>query len=139
MSYLRVWIHVVWGTKNRQRVVTKDIRKKLLDHIAANAKEKGIYLDCINGHLDHIHSLIAMNADLSISKTVQLLKGESAYWANKNNLVKPRLEWAEEYFAISVSDAIVKKVRAYIRNQDNKHQILTFNEDYQQFIKDYKF
>ena len=139
MSYLRVWIHVVWGTKNRQRILTNEVRKKLFEHIIKNAKSKGIYLDCINGHLDHVHCLISMNADLSIAKVVQLLKGESAYWSNKNLLVKPKLAWAEEYYAISISDSIVSKVRLYIKNQDGKHRMLTFQEDYSLFIQGYKF
>ena len=139
MSYLRVWIHVVWGTKNRQRVLTNDIRSELFEHIRANAKEKEIFLDCINGHLDHVHCLISMNSDLSIAKTVQLLKGESAYWSNKNQLVKPKLEWAEEYYAISISDSIIPKVRMYIKNQDEKHKMSTFQEDYDLFIQEYKF
>ena len=80
-----------------------------------------------------------MNADLSIGKSVQLLKGESAHWANKNNLVKPKLVWAEEYYAISVSDSIVPKVRSYIKNQDINHMTSTFSEDFQKFIEDYKF
>ena len=80
-----------------------------------------------------------MNSDLSIAKTVQLLKGESAYWSNKNQLVKPKLEWAEEYYAISISDSIVPKVRLYIKNQDEKHKMSTFQEDYDLFIQEYKF
>ena len=139
MSYLRVWIHVVWGNKSRQRILTKDVRDKLFQHIAMNAKSKGIYLDSINGHLDHVHCLISMNADLSIGKTVQLLKGESAHWANKINLVKPKLVWAEEYYAISISDSLVPKVRSYIESQDEKHGISTFQEDYNLYIKQYKF
>ena len=61
------------------------------------------------------------------------------FWSNKNNLIQPKLEWADEYYAISVSDAIVHKERAYIKNQDKNHHSLTFSEDYQQFIKDYEF
>ena len=140
MSYLRVWIHIVWGTKSKKKVLTERVRKELFDHILLNAKEKNIYLDTINGYVDHVHCLISMNADLSISKVVQLLKGESTYWANKNNLIAPqKLEWADEYYAISVSDSIVPKVRSYIRNQEQKHKELTFSQSYQEFIKNYKF
>jgi len=64
----------------------------------------------------------------SIGKTVQLLKGESAYWANKNNLIKPKLVWAEEYYAISVSDSIVPKVRSYIKSQDEKQEPQPFRK-----------
>jgi REP element-mobilizing transposase RayT len=140
MSFLRVWVHIVWGTKNKKKVLTEHVRKELFDHILLNAKEKNIYLDTINGYLDHVHCLISMNADLSISKVVQLLKGESAYWANKNNLIAPqKLAWSDDYYAISVSDSFVPKVRRYIRNQEQKHKELTFSQSYQEFIKNYEF
>jgi REP element-mobilizing transposase RayT len=80
-----------------------------------------------------------MNSEISISKMVQLLKGESSFWANQEKLVKPKLEWAKDYYAVSISNSVVPRVREYIRNQDKKHDSGTFQEDYQQFIKDYKF
>jgi len=132
-------MHIVWRTKNSSPFLTSEIRKTLFSHIKSNAKEKGIYLDTINGHVDHVHCLIALNADISIAKHVQLLKGESAHWANKNNLSKTKLEWADEYFAVSVSESIVEKIRAYINNQEEHHKKTTFTEEYEKFIKQYNF
>ena len=139
MSYVKVWIHAVWGTKNREPYLTKAVRNILFSHIKENAKAKGIYIDLINGHLEHIHCLIALNADTSISKTLQLLKGEAAKWANENNLVEDKLEWAHEYFAISVSESIVDKVRDYIKNQEEHHKKVTYQQEYESFIKKYGF
>lgn len=121
MSYVKIWIHAVWGTKNHERVLTQDIRKQLFQHIRDNAKDKQIYIDFINGDMEHIHCLLALNADMSIAKVIQLIKGEAAFWANKNSLVRPKLEWTDEYFAVSVSESILDKVRDYIKNQED-HQ-----------------
>ncbi|MEM6524536.1 MAG: transposase [Bacteroidota bacterium] len=55
MPFIKIWIHAVWSTKNRVPLLKEGIRKSVIDHIKANAKEKGIYLDCTNGHLDHLH------------------------------------------------------------------------------------
>jgi len=88
MSYVKIWIHVVWGTKNHERILNKNLRTQLLEHIRMNAKEKQIYIDNVNGDMDHIHCLLALNADMSVSKAIQLIKGESAHWANKNSLNK---------------------------------------------------
>jgi REP element-mobilizing transposase RayT len=107
----------VWGTNNHERILIKDVRKQLFQHMYDNAKEKQIYIDFINGDMDHIHCLLTLNADMTISKAIQLLKGEAAYWANKNPLVKPALEWADEYFAVSVSESMFNKIRNYIKNQ----------------------
>lgn len=138
MSYAKIWVHIVWGTKNREPVLDKNARVLLFEHIKVNAKEKGIYVDFINGMPEHIHCLIALNADISLAKTVQLLKGESAFWANKEGIVKGKLEWAHEYFAGSVSESQIDKVREYIKNQEEHHRKITFKEEFDAFIEKYK-
>ena len=42
------------------------------------------YLLIVYGHTEHLHCLIGLNADMSIAKAMQLIKGESAFWINKN-------------------------------------------------------
>lgn len=138
MPYAKIWVHIVWGTKNREPVLNKNARKLLFEHIKNNAKEKGIYIDFINGMPEHIHCLVALNADIPLSKILQLLKGESAFWANKEGLVKGKLEWAHEYFAGSVSESQVDKVREYIKNQEEHHRKITFKEEFDAFIEKYK-
>jgi len=130
---------VVWGTKNRSPVLSESIRKELFQHIKDNAMQKQLYIDCINGHVDHVHCLIGLNADMSIAKTVQLLKGEAAFWLNKSKLIKPKFEWADEYFAVSVSESQINKVRGYIQNQEEHHKKTTFTQEYESFIKTYQF
>ena len=139
MSFVKIWVHIVWGTKNRQPILESTIRRTLFEHMKKNAREKQLYLDSINGHLDHVHCLLALNADMPVAKTVQLLKGESAFWANKQGLVKTKLEWAAEYFAVSVSESVVDKVRAYIAGQEEHHSKITFTDEYQEFLKRYNF
>lgn len=48
-------------------------------HIMDNARDKGIYIDFINGYTDHCHCLISLGSEQNISKIMQLIKGESAY------------------------------------------------------------
>ena len=60
MPYARVWIHFVWSTKNREPHLVDSMRQKVFQHIKSNAKEKGIYMDCVNGHVDHVHCLVSL-------------------------------------------------------------------------------
>ena len=132
-------IHAVWATKNRYPSLTNDIRQKIIDHIKENAKTKQIYIDSINGHNDHLHCLFGLNADMSISKVMQLIKGESAFWVNKEKFTKTKFEWADEYFAVSVSESTIDKVRDYINNQEEHHKKITFTQEYETFVKQYNF
>jgi putative transposase len=139
MSFIKIWIHAVWGTKSREQILTQPARTSLFQHIKENGKEKGIYIDFVNGYYDHVHCLFTMNTDLSIGKTMQLIKGESSFWVNSNKLFKQKLEWADEYFAVSVSESMIDKVRDYIKNQEAHHQKITFAQEYDEFISKYGF
>ena len=139
MSFVKIWIHAVWGTKNREPILKKEIRKELFEHIRENGKKKEIYIDFINGHQEHVHCLIALNADMSISKAIQLIKGDSAFWANHQKIISPKLEWADEYFAASVSESMIDKVREYIKNQEEHHKKISFTQEYDAFIKKHNF
>jgi len=114
MPYIKVWIHYVWSTKNREAILTDNFRDPLFDHIKQNARIKNIYLDRVNGYNDHVHCLISLGSDQTIEKIAQLIKGESSFWFNnKAALNAPRLEWQDEYFAVSVSESILDSVSLY--------------------------
>jgi len=117
-------IHAVWGTKNRAPFLNDKIRYAVIEHIKQNAKEKGIYIDRLNGYTDHLHCLFALNADMSIAKAMNLLKGESSCWINKQSLTSSKFEWADEYYAASVSDSALNRVRAYIDRQEEHHHFI---------------
>ena len=132
-------IHAVWGTKSHEKILTKEARTLVIKHIKENSISKEIHIDTINGYTDHLHCLFSLNTDMSISKAMQLIKGESSYWINKEKITATKFEWADEYFAVSVSESIVPKVRAYINNQEQHHKKTTFMQEYEEFIKTYNF
>lgn len=139
MSYVRIWIHCVWGTKNRIPFLNKGSNAVIINHINENAKDKGIYIDFMNGHREHIHCIISLNADQTLAKSLQLLKGESSFWINKNKLAQGKFEWADEYFAVSVSESQINTVRDYIKNQEEHHRKKSWEEEYVEFIEKYGF
>jgi REP element-mobilizing transposase RayT len=134
MPYTRIYLHAVWSTKNRKPLITKDLKSKLLNHISDNAKKKGIYIDCLNCVEDHIHVLLSLGIEQTLSKTMMLIKGESSFWINKQKIIKQKFEWQDEYFAASVSYTSIKRVRKYIANQEKHHQKITFSKEYKLFL-----
>jgi REP element-mobilizing transposase RayT len=140
MPFIKAWVHYVWATKNREPVLTDSIRQILFSHIRANAKEKGIYIDRINGYIEHVHCLVSLSSNQTIEKVAQLLKGESSFWFNHQSGISPTpLYWQNDYFAVSVSESGVDKVRAYIDNQEEHHKKKTFAQEYDEFISKYGF
>ena len=140
MPFVKVYIHFVWSTKNRiQFLDTKELRIKVWNHILENSKKKGVFIDFVNGYSDHCHCLVSLGVDQSIQKVIQLIKGESSFWINKHGLTKGKFEWQDEYFAVSVSESVVDKVRNYIKNQEEHHSKKTFQQEYDEFVSKFGF
>ncbi len=140
MPFVKVYIHFVWSTKNRiPFLATKEMRLKVWNHIRDNAKEKGIHVDFISGYEDHCHCLISLGVDQTIQKIMQLIKGESSFWINKQLLTREKFEWQNEYFAVSVSESMVDVVRNYIKKQETHHERKTFQQEYDEFASKYGF
>ena len=140
MPFLKVYLHIVWSTKNREPfLIEPNLRSAMWEHIRTNAKKKGIYIDTINGYAEHCHCLISLGNEQSISTVMQLIKGESAFWFNKQKFINDKFQWQDEYFAISVSESMLEKTRAYIRNQEEHHKRKSFKEEYNYFLKRYGF
>lgn len=139
MGYIKVWIHFVWTTKNRKPLLSKEIRNLLFEHIRENAQKKDIYVDFINGHSEHVHCLVSLKSGQNLDKIMMLLKGESSYWMNKCKFINTKFEWQDEYFAVSVSESAINKVRDYIKNQEEHHRKKSFQEEYNDFMENYGF
>ena len=116
---------------------TLELRQKVWQHIRENAKKKELFIDFVNGYTDHCHCLVSLGVDQTISKVIQLIKGESAFWFNHQGLTKQKLEWQDEYFAVSVSESQIDTVRNYIKNQEEHHKHKTFQQEYDEFIIKY--
>ena len=137
MSYVRIWVHIVFATKNREPFLKKEIRGYVHKHIIENCKTQGIFLKAINGYTDHLHCLISLGKDQSISKVSQLIKGESSFWINKINLIPDQFAWQDDYFAVSVSESQIKSVIRYIQNQEKHHLKQSFEDEPNEFLEKY--
>ena len=114
--------HLVWTTKYRYQVLGDEVGRRcreLLREIAIS-KEMIIYAGSINR--DHVHMLIGIPPQLSVSRAVQYLKGKSShrlmseYKALRKRYWGQHL-WARGYWVASsgnVTDAVWKD---YIKNQ----------------------
>jgi putative transposase len=129
MSKIIIWIHAVWGTKSRYPYLEKPIKDDVRIHIREKCELNGIAVAAIDGSADHLHILLKMRAEMSISKIMQLIKGESSRWINKNKLTPIRFDWADEYSAGSVSPGNLSTAKKYIDTQELHHGDIPFEEE----------
>ena len=83
MPFVKIWIHAVWATKNRETILEKSKRQSVFEHIDQNAFKKDILMDIVNGYSQHVHCLFRLKNDQTISKVMQLIKGESSFCINQ--------------------------------------------------------
>ncbi len=136
MSFIRIWLHCVWATKNRIPYLVDDIRTQAIKHIIENAKTKNIYIDSINGHYQHLHALISLGSTQNISDVMQRIKGESSFWINKNNLTKHRFEWQDDFYCVSIGVPQLVGIRKYIQNQEGHHAVVKWEDELEELIRE---
>ena len=140
MPFIKIYIHFVWSTKNRYPFLsTPDLRKSMWKHIRENAKKKRIFIDFVNGYQEHCHCLVSLGDNQTIRQIMQLIKGESSHWINKEGLLKEQFEWQDEYFAVSVSESNIARLRNYIKNQEDHHSRKTWEVEYNELIDKFGF
>ena len=140
MPFIKIYIHFVWSTKNRYPFLsTPDLRKSMWKHIRENAKKKGIFIDFVNGYQEHCHCLVSLGDKQTIRQIMQLIKGESSHWINKEGMLKEQFEWQDEYFAVSVSESNIARLRNYIKNQEDHHSRKTWEVEYNELIDKFGF
>jgi putative transposase len=139
MSFVKIWVHLVFSTKTRDAFLEKNIRYDVQNHIINNCKVKNIFLQTINGYTEHLHCLISLGKDQAIADVAQLVKGESSHWINKNRLIPYKFSWQDDYFAVSVSESHLGRVVDYIKTQETHHKYKSFSEEVEEFMNKYGF
>jgi putative transposase len=134
-SYSRCWVHLIWGTLNREKLLNKEAAARVSRNLSEYSEAKGIYMKINFVNVDHVHALVDLPTSVSIEDLVQLFKGSSSHWINANNLLTGKFAWGRGYGAFSVSESNMSQVAAYIAGQEQHHRIRTFAEELQEFIE----
>ena len=119
--------------------MSKSNKDDLCMHIRENAQNKGIHLLNINGWKDHLHAFISLTTSQNVETVINLIKGESSYWANRNLLWPEKFGWQDDYFAVTVSQSHYEVINNYIDRQEVHHQFKTFADEYEEFMRAYNF
>ena len=136
MSQVKLWVHFVWSTKNREPFFqTPSLRQSVFMHIRDYSHSQNIHIDFISGYTDHIHVLVLLKSTQTVAGVVKSMKGESSLWLKQQHLVPAYFAWQTDYFAVSVSPSLLERTRLYIRNQESHHQTQTYAEEREVMFK----
>lgn len=133
-SYNRIWIHAIWATKNRERLISSGIEDQVHSFIKEQLKELACPVRIVNGMPDHVHCLFLLNAQKSLTGIIKQVKGSSSFFINNQKLTEEPFAWQRGYAAFSVGDKDSDRVYEYIKHQKRHHIKLTLEEEYDVFL-----
>lgn len=133
-SYNKIWLHVVFGTKYREALITPSVEKPIHQYMSKQLQDNGCPVRIINGMPDHVHLLFLQNPKMAVADIIKQVKGSTSHWVNQQDLLTAKFAWQTGYGAFSVSESQLEKVHLYISNQKTHHQKKTFTQEYEEFI-----
>ncbi|WP_296685276.1 IS200/IS605 family transposase [Flavobacterium sp.] len=133
-TYTKIHLQFVFAVKYRKGLIHSSFKEELYQYISGIIKAHNHKLLAINGMPDHLHILVGMRPSQSVSDLMQDIKANSSKWINEKKFLKVKFEWQEGYGAFSYSKSHVQNVIKYIQNQEKRHQVKTFNEEYLDFL-----
>jgi len=133
-SLATIVVHLIFGTKARQRVLIPEIRLELFNFMASSAKRECSHVYEVDGVEDHVHMLVSLPRTLPLSKLVEVIKKESSRWLKKQHSALQLFSWQNGYGAFSVSASQIPAVRRYIQNQEKHHRQTSFQDELRAFL-----
>jgi len=137
-SLAKIYIHLIFATKNRARVLPDDLRPDLHAYMGGTLNGLGCSSIEINTEPDHAHLLFAMTRTETLSDVVGQVKKSANDWLRARRPQFADFHWQGGYGAFSVSQSAVEEVRTYIRNQREHHRKVSFQEEFRTFLKRYE-
>ena len=134
-TYTQIYIHVVFAVEGRQSLIQpehNDELQKYITGIVSGQKQKMI---AINNMPDHLHLLVGLRPDSSVSDLVRNVKAGSSKFINEKRWVMGRFSWQEGFGAFSHSRSQLDTVIRYIENQQKHHAKKSFREEYVELLE----
>ena len=134
-TYTQIYIHIVFAVEGRQNLIPpehNDELQKFITGIVSAQKQK---LIAINNMPDHLHMLIGLRPDSSLSDLVRDIKAGSSKFIKEKRWVAGRFSWQEGFGAFSYSRSQLGTVIRYIENQQRHHAKKSFREEYVELLE----
>ena len=137
-SLNKIYIHIVFSTKHRVPLISKEIEEELFSCLGGICKN----LECnpiqIGGHKDHIHILCLLSKKITLVKLLEEIKSSSSKWIKTKDVKFSNFYWQSGYGAFSVNPTEIEVVKNYIQNQEEHHKVKSFQDEYRAFLKKYE-
>jgi putative transposase len=137
-TYSQIYIQIVFAVKGRQNLISKNNREELHKYITGIVQSREQKMLAIFAMPDHVHILVGMKPNLSISDLVRDVKAGSSKYINDNKWIQGKFNWQEGFGAFSYARSQQDIVVKYILNQEKHHKTKSFKEEYLEFLEKFE-
>ncbi|MCI5776569.1 MAG: IS200/IS605 family transposase [Bacteroidales bacterium] len=139
MSRTALLYHIIWRTRASEPSISENHERQLYTYILRICDNKNCKLHRINSMPDHIHILVSIRPDISVSQFVKIIKGESSKWLKSHTNWFPSFRgWGSGYAAFTYAENDKETIRQYIANQKQHHRNTPFYQEYYALMSEYK-
>jgi REP element-mobilizing transposase RayT len=131
-SFVQNYVHVVFSTKDREKLLSKPMQPKLWAYMAGIARNHEFLVLANGGMEDHVHLLLQLPPTLTLAQAISLIKANSSRWIGEHGM---RFAWQEGYGGFGVSKSNRGVVEKYIANQEKHHKRMTFEREFLGLLK----
>lgn len=129
-TYTQIYIHVVFAVEGRQSLIAPEHNDEVEKYITGIISAQRHKLIAINNMPDHLHLLVGLRPDASLSELVRDIKANSSRCINEKHWVAGRFSWQEGFGAFSYSRSQLSTVIRYIHDQQKHHEKKSFRDEY---------
>lgn len=133
-TYTQIYIHIVFAVKGRENLISSKRKDELYKYITGIISNEGQKLIAINGMPNHIHILIGLKPNKSLSDLVRDIKANSSRFINEQRWIAGKFEWQSGFGAFSYSHSQLNAIIKYIEKQEEHHKTKTFKDEYLEFL-----
>ena len=134
-TYTQIYIHVIFAVSQRQSLIDAKHNDELQKYVTGIISGQNQKLIAINNMPDHVHLLIGLRPDLSLSDLIRDVKANSSKFINEKRWCAGKFSWQEGFGAFSYSRSQLGDVIRYIENQQKHHATKTFGEEYVELLE----
>ena len=128
-SLAKIYLHIIFGTKDRKDIIPNIIKKALYAYIAGVCNDKDSHACRIGGTGNHIHIACTLPRTITVSKLLEEIKRASSIWMKEQDSDNDDFAWQAGYGVFSIGQSQLDALVAYIDNQETHHETSTFEEE----------
>lgn len=135
-SLVKILVHIVFSTKDRQRIIAPQIELQLYAYISGIITNNRGRMIIAGGDADHLHVLASIGR-IDISELIGDIKRDSSAWMKQQDPRYSKFYWQRGYGAFSIGQSQVPAVSRYIRDQKEHHKSQTYQDEFRALCAKY--